>query len=109
MDTFVEYVIGDRDYFAVVPDRVLDAQAATLPVAGLTALAAVDKGDRILGRSALITGVNRRRGSLPVRRPRRLLKGYFQGYGNLPGVGVSLQRTYSYTKASLIKLSFQPD
>ena len=57
MDAFAEYVIGDREYFAVIPDRVSNAQAATLPVAGLTALAAVDKGDRILGHSALITGV----------------------------------------------------
>ena len=57
MDAFAEYVIGDRGYLAVIPDGVSDAQAATLPVAGLTALAAVDKGDRILGHSALLTGV----------------------------------------------------
>ncbi|MEM7771860.1 MAG: zinc-binding dehydrogenase [Cyanobacteria bacterium P01_A01_bin.37] len=57
MDAFAEYVIGDREYMAVIPDGVSDSQAATLPVAGLTALAAVDKGDRILGHSALVTGV----------------------------------------------------
>ncbi|MEL6384679.1 MAG: zinc-binding dehydrogenase [Cyanobacteria bacterium J06554_11] len=57
MDAFAEYVIGDREYMAVIPDGVSDVQAATLPVAGLTALAAVDKGDRILGHSALVTGV----------------------------------------------------
>lgn len=57
MDAFAEYVMGDRDYFAVIPDQVSDVQAATLPVAGLTALAAVDKGNRILGHSALVTGV----------------------------------------------------
>ncbi|MGD1941744.1 MAG: zinc-binding dehydrogenase [Leptolyngbyaceae cyanobacterium] len=57
MDAFAEYVIGDREYLAVIPDGVCDRQAVTLPVAGLTALAAVDKGDRILGHSALVTGV----------------------------------------------------
>ena len=57
MDAFSEYVIGDPDYMAVIPDAISDVQAATLPVAGLTALAAVDKGDRILGHSALVTGV----------------------------------------------------
>lgn len=57
MDAFAEYVIGDREYLAVIPDAVSDSQAATLPVAGLTALAAVDKGDRVLGHSALVTGV----------------------------------------------------
>lgn len=57
MDAFAEYVIGDREYMTVIPNAVSDAQAATLPIAGLTALAVVDKGDRILGHSALITGV----------------------------------------------------
>jgi len=57
IDAFAEYVIGDRSFFAPIPDTVSDVQAATLPVAGLTALAAVDKGDRILGHSAPITGV----------------------------------------------------
>ncbi|MEM8808813.1 MAG: zinc-binding dehydrogenase [Cyanobacteria bacterium P01_G01_bin.38] len=57
MDAFAEYVIGDSKFLAPIPDTVSDTQAAALPVAGLTALAAIDKGDRILGRSALITGV----------------------------------------------------
>ncbi len=58
MDAFAEYVIGDNDYLAAIPDGVSDEIAATLPVAGLTALAAIDKGDRILGRSVLVTGVS---------------------------------------------------
>ncbi|HBE72147.1 MAG TPA: oxidoreductase, zinc-binding dehydrogenase [Planctomycetaceae bacterium] len=57
MDAFAEFVIGEHAYMALVPDGVSDESAATLPVAGLTALAAVDKGDRVLGHSALITGV----------------------------------------------------
>ncbi len=57
MDAFAEYVIGEAQYCAPIPDTVSDVQAATLPVAGLTALAAIDKGDRILGHPVLITGV----------------------------------------------------
>ena len=57
MDAFAEYVIGDAKYFAPIADTVSDVQAATLPVAGLTALAAVDKGDRILAQPVLVTGV----------------------------------------------------
>ncbi len=57
MDAFAEYVIGEAQFLAPIPDTVSDVQAATLPVAGLTALAAIDKGDRILAQSVLITGV----------------------------------------------------
>ena len=57
MDAFAEYVIGDPSYFAAIPDEVSDTQAATLPVAGLTALAAIDKGTRLVGSSVLVTGI----------------------------------------------------
>ncbi|MBE7380634.1 MAG: zinc-binding dehydrogenase [Leptolyngbya sp. SIO1E4] len=57
MDAFAEYVIGNPRYFAPIPDKVTDAQAATLPVAGLTALAAIDKGTRLVGSSVLVNGI----------------------------------------------------
>ena len=57
MDAFAEYVIGDPNYLAPIPDSVSDAQAATLPVAGLTALAAIDKGTRLIGDSVLVNGI----------------------------------------------------
>lgn len=57
MDAFAEYVIGEHQFIAPIPDAVSDIQAATLPVAGLTALAAVDQGNRLVGNSALVTGV----------------------------------------------------
>jgi len=57
MDAFAEYAIGDPKYFAPIPEKVTDAQAATLPVAGLTALAALDKGTRLVGNSVLVTGI----------------------------------------------------
>lgn len=41
---------------AAIPDGVDDADAATLPVAGLTALFALERGERLLGSSVLITG-----------------------------------------------------
>ncbi|MEO1299548.1 MAG: zinc-binding dehydrogenase [Cyanobacteria bacterium J06636_16] len=57
MDAFAEYVIGDPAFFAPIPEGVSDIQAATLPVAGLTALAAIDKGTRLIGDSILVTGI----------------------------------------------------
>jgi NADPH:quinone reductase-like Zn-dependent oxidoreductase len=41
---------------APLPDRVTDAQAATLPVAGLTALHALQIGGFVLARRVLVTG-----------------------------------------------------
>lgn len=43
---------------AALPDAVSDAQAATLPVAGLTALHALRQGGLLLGRSVLIDGAS---------------------------------------------------
>lgn len=57
MDAFAEYAIGDPKYLAPIPENVSDAEAATLPVAGLTALAAIDKGTRLVGDSVLVTGI----------------------------------------------------
>jgi NADPH:quinone reductase-like Zn-dependent oxidoreductase len=43
---------------AVLPDAVTFAQAATLPIAGLTALYALDRGGPLLGRNVLVTGAS---------------------------------------------------
>jgi NADPH2:quinone reductase len=43
---------------AALPDEVTDAQAATLPVAGLTALHALRQGGLLLGRKVLIDGAS---------------------------------------------------
>jgi NADPH:quinone reductase-like Zn-dependent oxidoreductase len=42
----------------VLPDGVSFAQAATLPIAGLTALYALERGGPLLGRSVLVTGAS---------------------------------------------------
>jgi NADPH:quinone reductase-like Zn-dependent oxidoreductase len=46
------------DWLAPLPDAVGDAQAATLPVAGLTALKALDRVGNLIGRRILITGAS---------------------------------------------------
>lgn len=43
-------------YLCPIPDGVSDAAAATLPVAGLTALHAIDAGDCLIGSRVLVTG-----------------------------------------------------
>src|SRR6478672_5424083 len=43
---------------AVLPEAVSDAQAATLPVAGLTALHALRQGGLLLGRKVLVDGAS---------------------------------------------------
>jgi len=51
---------------AVVPEAVTDAQAATLPVAGLTALHALRQGGLLLGRKVLVDGASGGVGHLAV-------------------------------------------
>jgi NADPH:quinone reductase len=48
----------DSDLLAPLPDAVGDAQAATLPVAGLTALKALDIIGPVLARRVLVTGAS---------------------------------------------------
>ena len=49
-------IAAPTNALAELPDNVTFGQAATLPVAGLTALYALRKGGLLLGRPALITG-----------------------------------------------------
>lgn len=55
---WAEQVAVPTRALAAIPDNVSFAQAATLPVAGLTALLTVEKGTNIIGRRVLITGAN---------------------------------------------------
>lgn len=48
----------DTDVLAPLPDSVGDVQAATLPVAGLTALKALDMIGTVLARRVLVTGAS---------------------------------------------------
>jgi NADPH:quinone reductase-like Zn-dependent oxidoreductase len=53
---WAERIAAPTEALAVLPDTVSFAQAATLPVAGLTALYGLEKGSGLLGRKVLITG-----------------------------------------------------
>jgi NADPH:quinone reductase len=55
---WAEYVAVETNRCAELPDGVSFAQAATLPVAGLTALRALEKGGLLLERRVLITGAS---------------------------------------------------
>src|SRR5215467_458544 len=53
---WAQRVIVPRNALAELPDKVTFSQAATFPVAGLTALHALAKGGLLLGRRVLVTG-----------------------------------------------------
>ena len=55
---WAEFAAVPTDSLAGLPENVSFAQAATLPVAGLTALYALEMGGNLLGRSALVTGAS---------------------------------------------------
>jgi NADPH:quinone reductase-like Zn-dependent oxidoreductase len=55
---WAEIVAVPTNALARLPDRVSFAQAATLPVAGLTALHAVEQNGSLLARNVLITGAS---------------------------------------------------
>ena len=53
---WAERVVVPTHALAELPDKVTFSQAATFPVAGLTALYALAKGGPLLGRRVLVTG-----------------------------------------------------
>jgi len=55
---WAERVVVPTDAIASLPDSVEFKAAATLPVAGLTALLSLEKGGMLLGKSVLITGAS---------------------------------------------------
>jgi NADPH2:quinone reductase len=63
---WAEFVAVPTANLAVLPPEVSFAQAATLPVAGLTALYALDRADGLIGRNVLITGASGGVGHLGV-------------------------------------------
>jgi len=56
MEAWAELVSIPTTHIAPIPEAVSDAEAATLPVAGLTALHSIDAASALIGRKALITG-----------------------------------------------------
>jgi NADPH:quinone reductase-like Zn-dependent oxidoreductase len=56
--SWAELAAVETDILAPLPDAVSDAQAATLPVAGLTALKSLDIIGPVIARSVLVTGAS---------------------------------------------------
>ena len=56
--SWAELAAVETDVLAALPEQVSDAQAATLPVAGLTALKSLDIVGSVLARSVLVTGAS---------------------------------------------------
>jgi NADPH:quinone reductase len=63
---WAERLRAPSDTLAVLPDGVSDLEAATLPVAGLTALHALRQGGLLLGRAVLVDGASGGVGHLAV-------------------------------------------
>jgi NADPH:quinone reductase len=63
---WAELVAIPTTNLAVLPDEVSFEAASTLPVAGLTALYALDRADGLLGRNVLVTGASGGVGHLGV-------------------------------------------
>jgi NADPH2:quinone reductase len=55
---WAEHIAVPTPALAELPDAVSFAQAATLPIAGLTALYAIERGGPLLGRRVLVTGAS---------------------------------------------------
>lgn len=68
---WAEKVAVPTNALAALPDTVSFAQAATLPVAGLTALYALQKGGTLLHRNVLVTGATGGVGDFAIQLARR--------------------------------------
>src|SRR5688572_2959230 len=68
---WAELLAAPTRSLAVIPDGVSDAQAATLPVAGLTALLALRRSGATVGRRVLVTGASGGVGAFAVALARR--------------------------------------
>ncbi|MEX2617457.1 MAG: zinc-binding dehydrogenase [Alphaproteobacteria bacterium] len=56
--SWAEVAAVETDWMSVLPDSVSCATAATLPVAGLTALYALENAGQLLGQSVMVTGAS---------------------------------------------------
>jgi len=67
---WAELVAVPTDSVAVLPEGVSFDEASTLPVAGLTALYALEEGGNLLRRSVLVTGASGGAGQFGLQLPR---------------------------------------
>ena len=85
LGAWAEKVAVPTQTLAALPDAVSDAQAATLPVAGLTALYALEIGGPLLGRRVLVPGASGGVGRFAVQLAKR-------GGAHLTAVSASAER-----------------
>lgn len=56
LGAWAERIAASTELIAPIPDGVTDAEAAAIPVAGLTALVCLERAGAVLGRRVLVTG-----------------------------------------------------
>ena len=88
---WAEQVAVPTSILAPLPDDVTDAEAATLPVAGLTALYALEIGGALLGRRVLVTGASGGVGRFAVQLAKR-------GGAHVTAVSASPERAKGLTE-----------
>jgi NADPH:quinone reductase len=98
---WAERVAVPIDRLAVLPDNVSFVSAATLPVAGTTALRTVRLGGDLAGQRVLITGasgaVGRSRSRLPATRGRRSRRSPAQ---DMPRISAAWERSTSSSRSN---------
>jgi NADPH:quinone reductase-like Zn-dependent oxidoreductase len=90
-DAWAQRAAVPTDRLATLPDEVTFAQAATLPVAGLTALFALETAGLVLGRRVLVTGASGGVGRFAVQLAKRA------GAQHVTGVSSSAERARGLT------------
>jgi NADPH:quinone reductase-like Zn-dependent oxidoreductase len=88
---WAELAAVDTSTLAALPETVSDAQAATLPVAGLTALKSLDIIGSVLGRRVLVTGASGGVGRFAIQLAR-------MAGAHVTGVSASPQRARGLTE-----------
>lgn len=87
---WAELAAVPTETLCLLPDAVSDAQAATLPVAGLTALRALDVAGNVLGRRVLVTGASGGVGRFAIQLA-KLAGAYVTALSTTPGRAAALR------------------
>jgi NADPH:quinone reductase len=92
---WAELAAASTSWMAVLPDAVPDAQAATLPSAGLTALRSLEIGGLLLGKQVLVTGAGGGVGSFATQLAHAAgahVTALVRAPREVPGAGVVVER-----------------
>jgi NADPH:quinone reductase len=97
---WAELAAVETQTLAPLPDGVSDAQAATLPVAGLTALKALDIIGSVIGRRVLVTGASGGVGRFAIQLAR-------MAGAHVTGVSASPERARGLTELGADEILYQ--